>query len=108
MKSPRQQRNAARRARHRAAEATASFESSQATAQRQRDASDAARLARFEVQGRGFRPIFARTPLAAPIQEQTFQETALGGGSVDDDKVSMLAKEARTADRELGGGRRGR
>lgn len=105
MKSPRQQRNEARRARHRATWAQQEADAAADQVKRGGEARDAARLSRFEVQGRGFRPIFSRTPLAAPIATQTFQSTALGGGHVDDTKASMLGNEKKTSGRQLGGGR---
>ena len=103
MKSPRQQRNEARRARHRAADATAAFESEQDVARRTREASDAARLSRFEVQGRGYRPIFARTiSIGAPVPG--LPPALIGGGQEaynENARVAALVKESKA--RGLGG-----
>ena len=106
MKSPRQQRNEARRARHRAAAETAAFNASQDVARRTRDASDAARLARFEVQGRGYRPIFAQSPVVIGTPIPVTAEAQIGGGDVDDvtSRVSPFAQEKIRKARGLGGG----
>lgn len=102
MKSPRQGRNEARRARHRAAAETASFEGAQDVARRTREASDAARLARLEVQGRGYRPIFAQAPIVFGAPVAPVAEALLGGGNADEDRRPGLVKESRS--RSLGGG----
>jgi hypothetical protein len=106
VKSPRQQRNEARRARHRAAEAAAAFESDQDVARRTREASDAARLARFEVQGRGYRPIFAQAPVVVGAPIATTAEATLGGGDDDErtPRVSPFADGKIRKARGLGGG----
>jgi hypothetical protein len=107
MASPRQNRNKARRARHRAAEAAAAFDADQDVARRTREASDAARLARFEVQGRGYRPIFAQAPIAfgAPIAAPAPARAQIGGGIEDEknQRVGQIVIPTENA-RSLGGG----
>lgn len=105
MKSPRQQRNEARRARHRAAWEAAAFESEQDIARRTREANDAARLARFEVQGRGFRPVLSQAPIVAQVEAaQAAPAVDLGGGDVGDSKADLLAVKHKNRGAQLGGG----
>lgn len=70
--------------------ATAEFEAQQDVARRKKEAHDSARLARFEIQGRGFRPVFGRV--------------SVGGGSSSNDSSRTAPLISLHTGNLLGGG----